>query len=459
MSFHYADKGAPRFLQAHGSFVLGEAFDPIQLKKCFQELVHEWPILQARLNLLRTGTFQVSKTHSFFQHRVIDSTLADILPLYPFIHHNVQEDDYNRLKDLTSLPCSTFSILYPPVCTLTAVCLKDASVLKFTFQHAFCDALGMYEIARAYSMLLSGKCIDVPDFHRPVTFRFHASSKTPSSPHHRQGYSPGTLSNASNHLFSGGLSHFTLGLLSHRLAPASWGNTGSSRMLHIPGSVIDGIAHDATKQGIRITRIDIMMALLLQATIRAFPHDSTIASYPLSFMVNFNHLLKSPAKFHNSFWPVPIPQVPDFNANQVSHETTINLAVHIRRVTRAAQSPECLEAFNLQHQQMGPLHLWHTRVVRPSHPRSLVSSIAQINLYDLEFKPGVRPLFSDVRMESIDLAQCIGIHLHGLITINGDPNATGHCLTGSLHPALWRELEWIRDTFLYRSGNAFKSKI
>lgn len=42
-------------------------------------------------------------------------------------------------------------------------------------------------------------------------------------------------------------------------------------MLHIPGSVIDGIAHDATKQGIRITRIDIMMGLLLQVNNAYFP--------------------------------------------------------------------------------------------------------------------------------------------------------------------------------------------
>lgn len=70
------------------------------------------------------------------------------------IHQSMQEDDYKRLMDLTSIPCSIYTTLFPPVCTLTAACLKDACVLKFTFQHAFCDGLGK-PLCRDYSRLLS----------------------------------------------------------------------------------------------------------------------------------------------------------------------------------------------------------------------------------------------------------------------------------------------------------------
>ncbi|GFN11024.1 uncharacterized protein AtWU_00820 [Aspergillus tubingensis] len=371
----------------------------------------------------------------------------------------MQEDDYKRLRDLTSVPRSIYTTLFPPVCTLTAACLEDACVLKFTFQHAFCDGLGMAMIGWAYAALLSGNPIDIPDFHRPVTLRFDAAPNSPSDPHRCHDPSPSTLSTGSNRLFSGRPSHFTLGVLWHRLAPASCGNTGSSRMMHIPALVIDQIAYHATKQDIRISRVDILMALILQANVRAFPNDPRTTSYPLGFMLNFNHLLVNPAKFHNSFWPVPIPRPPDLDPSQVSHESTINLAAHIRRVTRVAQSAECLQAFNVQYQKMGPWHLWHPRAVSPSHPRTIVSSMAQLNPYDLETNSGVRPLLFDVRIETMDLAQYVGIYLHGAISVNVDRKGTGFCLTGSLHPDLWRELEMIRDSFLYRSDHGFKSKL
>ncbi|GLA58270.1 hypothetical protein AtubIFM56815_008591 [Aspergillus tubingensis] len=317
----------------------------------------------------------------------------------------------------------------------------------------------MAMIGWAYAALLSGNPIDIPDFHRPVTLRFDAAPNSPSDPHRCHDPSPSTLSTGSNRLFSGRPSHFTLGVLWHRLAPASCGNTGSSRMMHIPALVIDQIAYHATKQDIRISRVDILMALILQANVRAFPNDPRTTSYPLGFMLNFNHLLVNPAKFHNSFWPVPIPRPPDLDPSQVSHESTINLAAHIRRVTRVAQSAECLQAFNVQYQKMGPWHLWHPRAVSPSHPRTIVSSMAQLNPYDLETNSGVRPLLFDVRIETMDLAQYVGIYLHGAISVNVDRKGTGFCLTGSLHPDLWRELEMIRDSFLYRSDHGFKSKL
>ncbi|GAA87038.1 hypothetical protein AKAW_05152 [Aspergillus luchuensis IFO 4308] len=436
MSFHYVDKGLARFLQVHTVLVFEEAFDPLELKHCFEQLVQKWPILQARLNFLRTGTFSTSQTHSFFQHRVIDATLAETVPVYPMIHQSMQEDDYKRLMDLTSIPCSIYTTLFPPVISQ-----------------------GMSMIGWAYAALLSGNPIDIPDFDRPVTLQFNAAPNNPSNPHYCHDPSPSTLSNGSNRLYSGGLSHFTLGLLWHRLAPASCSNTGSSRMMHIPALVIDQLADHATKQGIRISRVDILMAMILQANVRVFPHDSTTTSYPLAFMLNFNHLLVNPAKFHNSFWPVPIPRPPGLDPSQVSHESTINLAAHIRRVTRVAQSAECLEDFNAQYQRMGPWHLWHPRAASPSHPRTMVTSMAHSNPYNLASNSGVRPLFFDNRIETMDLAQYLGIYLHGAINVNLDRNGKGFCLTGSLHPHLWRELEKIRDGFLYRSDLSLKSKL
>lgn len=131
-------------------------------------------------------------------------------------------------------------------------------------------------IGWAYAALLSGNPIDIPDFDRPVTLQFNAAPNNPSNPHYCHDPSPSTLSNGSNRLYSGGLSHFTLGLLWHRLAPASCSNTGSSRMMHIPALVIDQLADHATKQGIRISRVDILMAMILQVVNPTF-HATDIA--------------------------------------------------------------------------------------------------------------------------------------------------------------------------------------
>lgn len=85
--------------------------------------------------------------------------------------------------------------------------------------------------------------------------------------------------------------------------------------------------------------------------------------------------------------------------------------------------------------------------------------MAHSNPYNLASNSGVRPLFFDNRIETMDLAQYLGIYLHGAINVNLDRNGKGFCLTGSLHPHLWRELEKIRDGFLYRSDLSLKSKL
>ncbi|KAJ5295565.1 hypothetical protein N7508_010386 [Penicillium antarcticum] len=211
--------------------------------------------------------------------------------------------------------------------------------------------------------------------------------------------------------------------------------------MHVASPILDRLDDLARKQKVHVTRHDLLMAMIAQATIKAFPG---LSPTPIGFIYNFNHHLEKSAPLHNTFWPISIPLAQGIEMTH-GDDQLIMLAIQIRHAVRAARSPECLELFRERYESMGPQQPLHPANLNPNRPNIQVSSSAHQDWYDISFGPGVKPYYADFHVPVIDLFAYLGWEYHDLIITTKDKEKSGFCIHGSLHREVWRWLEHVRD--------------
>ncbi|KAM0695555.1 hypothetical protein Q7P36_005915 [Cladosporium allicinum] len=122
-------------------------------------LLCSWPMLSFRTSLTRSSAYE-SPTSSaydgFFDFRTLD---VNILPRIAGSHfnHGTIVYDATILDHFCKQTFRTWDdIFHPRLFTIQAVLTRDATILKFTLQHAAGDVLGLYNAANAFCEGLRG---------------------------------------------------------------------------------------------------------------------------------------------------------------------------------------------------------------------------------------------------------------------------------------------------------------
>ncbi|OQD91145.1 hypothetical protein PENANT_c001G06973 [Penicillium antarcticum] len=237
------------------------------------------------------------------------------------------------------------------------------SVSQFAYPYK-----GVHRIVSAFASLLRGETIEPIEETRPSKIQFQAPKRGPVSPDPLSEQ----LYHASCQQWATGVSRMLLyGAAQWFYRVCSRGQR-SLRTMHVASPILDRLDDLARKQKVHVTRHDLLMAMIAQATIKAFPG---LSPTPIGFIYNFNHHLEKSAPLHNTFWPISIPLAQGIEMTH-GDDQLIMLAIQIRHAVRAARSPECLELFRERYESMGPQQPLHPANLNPNRPNIQVSSSA-----------------------------------------------------------------------------------
>ncbi|PYI18952.1 hypothetical protein BO99DRAFT_303870, partial [Aspergillus violaceofuscus CBS 115571] len=428
MRFSSVDIATCSFLQCHALFAFQTQLDPSQLEEAFQQLLQAWPELRARVNLQRTGSCPSKNTAGHWQSRVIDAPLQDCISLDQMTKQELDASEQARLEDLFRFGWSLRSVLFPPVLN------RD---------------LGLYRIIAAYTAILRGETIEpVVDEQRLNKIVFKRPEETNTN------YSQvGRLHESTTQQWATGWLGNIIFALWHWLVRATGAyKHRARRAMHIPGSAVDRLHNRAAQQGLAVTRHDLVMAIIAQAALQAYPHLDPPA---IAFIYNFRRHLDQPVQLQNTSWlvSVPLPAQPnkplirndsddDEEVEKEEDDRLLTLASCVRDAVQTVRTPACLELFRKAHEAMGPWRPFRPALRHPNHRHTLVSSSSQLPWYSLCLGggPETRPFYASMAVGLVDLLGLIGLSVHDWILTCKDREGRGFCLYGSLHAEHWAEL-------------------
>ncbi|RAK80201.1 uncharacterized protein BO72DRAFT_423542 [Aspergillus fijiensis CBS 313.89] len=425
-----------RFLQCQAVFVFQTKLDPSQLEEAFQRLLMAWPDLRARVNLQWTGSCPSADTAGHWQSRVIDAPLRDCVSLDQMTEQELEPSEYARLEQLFRFGWSLRSLLFPPVL------LADIAI----------NPEGLYRILSAYTAILRGETIDpIVEEPRPNKIVFKPPKETSSALYTHEPLGSRLHESTTQHWASGWLGNIIFALW-HWLVRATFAyKPRARRTMHIPGAAVDRLHDRAAQQGLAVTRHDLVMAIIAQAALQAYPHLHPAA---IAFVYNFRRHLDQPAQLQNTSWlvSIPLPTRPnkpimlddsdDDEEEDDEDDRLLMLASCVRDAVRTVRTPECLELFRQAHTAMGPWRPFRPALRHPNHPNTLVSSSSQLPWYSLCFGggPETRPFYASMAVGLIDLWGFIGLSVHDWILTSKDREDRGYFLYGSLHAEHWAQL-------------------
>ena len=239
--------------------------------------------------------------------------------------------------------------------------------------------------------------------------------------------------------------------------------------LLIPNVIINKLAKIAEATGIRVTRHDLLMALVHEVCpryCRAKPHtefhlqaalpgtEQTKGSLTIpqfSFVMNMSKLLRHAPVLHNPWVIISIPRftLPHTQKTQA----IIQVAKHIRSTISDARRPQAIRQIIDQHKKA------RSKPMRPRHfaspePNIILSSWTDLPLFDLEFPTGlkgrtIKPTYMQCT------ANVVPINLGGLMWEDGIFTWSSHegfWMQGNLDERIWERLEDCRQSFYQGSG-------
>ncbi|OJJ98972.1 hypothetical protein ASPACDRAFT_1857443 [Aspergillus aculeatus ATCC 16872] len=379
MRFSSVDIATCRFLQCQAILVFQTRLNPSQLEEAFHRLLLAWPVLLARVNLQRTGSCPSADTAGHWQSRVMDAPLVDCVSLDQMTKQELEPSEYTRLGQLFRFSWSLRSLLFPPVLRVKAVHFRDGCILNFILQHVFSDASGLYRILSAYTAILRGETIEpTVEEPRPNKLIFKPPEGTSSALYASEPLGSRLHKSATQHLASGWLGNIIFALW-HWLVRAT-------------------LAYKPPQQALAVTRHDLVMAIIAQAALQAYPHLHPAA---IAFVYNFRRHLDQPVRLQNTSWLVsmPLPAQPnkpimlgdsDDEEEEDEDDRLLMLASCVRDAVKTVRTPECLQLFRQAHKAMGPWRPFRAALRHPNHPNTLVSSSSQLPWYSLCFGGGPR---------------------------------------------------------------------
>ncbi|KAJ6093410.1 hypothetical protein N7486_008699 [Penicillium sp. IBT 16267x] len=328
--------------------------DLSRLRDAFRQLLTSWPVLQTRVNFLRTSLVPVPNTEDSlpFYSRVINNRLSDYLSPELLETGELSPSQWRALHGLLKHEKSLSSWLLPPACAANIVQLQDVCLVEFVVQHVLCDS--------------NESC-----------------------------------------------------------------NEESS---------------------VKISRHDLLLAILYKANMDAFPDESKV---PFGFTQNIQHDLDTEPTMHNTFWIVTVPRPTWERENMNTPQQLVKLASYIREVVTTARSQDFLESMLQYSKDIGhkPIHL---RNPDPRISELLVSSSSHLPAYffTVPTKDGqhVMPEYVDAALDLSETGISFGLTFHDCIVTIKDKEGTGFLLFASLQDRLWQEIGRMRNEASYWSG-------
>ncbi|PLB51642.1 hypothetical protein P170DRAFT_471572 [Aspergillus steynii IBT 23096] len=439
MQPHCLDLGPPQLLQTTLMLVFRQRLDQVLLKQAFWQLLVTHPVLRMRLNILRTGYFPSSDLQECWKIGYADKRLREYFSRDKSGAWQLTPGGRNGIHELFRFSDSWWFRINPPAIQIRLVLLEDGCLMNFVVQHSLCDATGMLDILHEYVALLRGKPIGLRS-QRPQSLRLkkEVNGKRKALPN------SGELLTAFKDQYGFGILGLVwYGLLTWIYLLFRHSNPRSEQTVHVPGSVIDRVSELALEKEIKVTRNDLLMATLLQASQKVFGQGN----FAFGFVLSVRKDLDCPEDtLHNPWWVILLPS--HIMNRSRSEKKCLNpqarileLASKIREIIIVSRSPDCMRAFLAHYENQGMLPIYPRTA--PHFPNIIVSSSNQLNFQSLGFpdengryvRPGYVEL--DVQMSSYILEW--GLNHNDVVTTLSD-GLGGFYVHGTCHMELWEEL-------------------
>ena len=309
---------------------------------------------------------------------------------------------------------------------------------------------------KAYCDLLQGRDIAHPDFSISLDLLSNVEDEKSATDPLPE---PAALRHAE--YFNHGWSAVVAGAFRHRVHGRS-GPPRSNKTFLVPKGILDRLAAAAKSAGVRVTRHDLLLALIHEVshsstpqfsllTVRtqvsmAGPHipKSPLSPPQFSFIMNFSRMLRNEPILHNPWILVILPEfIPSEDAQTTR---TLQIAKHIRSTIIDARRPQVVKQImeqqkNVRAHPAVPVHY------AAHEPQISISSWTHIPLFDLEFASD-----RDGEILKPTYAQC-SVNLCPLLSLGGltidDAILTwvseeGFWMQGNIDDRIWGRLEDLR---------------
>ncbi|KAL4912658.1 hypothetical protein BDW62DRAFT_214853 [Aspergillus aurantiobrunneus] len=436
MSLTPLDQGLLRFLEFSLTLVFQEVYYADELQAATRTLLSRWPTLGARLNLLRTDLIQVpsksDEAPNVWTGRHIDRNLEQVIDIS---NPKRAGSNVKQLDEYFNFGNGLKQALRGQVFQVRTVFLRNATCLRFVFQHPLCDATGGYTIARAYCNILNEK--DVPDisFTRfPVQLKDEIIQEALKEKDTQEQMPPVKESRDVFIWSWRDLLKKASRLLARDLLRPSLRRVDNT--LFIPAGRLQSWKEDARKQDISVTEQDLLTAFIYQSVYNASsPQDFVL-------VLGIRRYLQNQTPIHNSCILLPVSIDGLYDLDRLKMAPLPEIAAQVRRTIVAARKPECLSGlleFNSHSSKRPMIPRWIGR----SASQAAVTSWNDLPLFGLDAR-GTKPSFIHGELDLWGFMKKLRLSIDDIIISwkakSVEEGDAGYWIRGRLTTTAWEKM-------------------
>ncbi|KAL4940623.1 hypothetical protein BDV06DRAFT_230215 [Aspergillus oleicola] len=424
------DIGVCRFFEFSFTLLYPRVFSANELQAASQALLRHYPDLGSRLNLWRTDIMppRAGQIPDIFASRNVGIQLREIIYASS---PSLADVNVKQLDSLFAFSKIFQDPLSAQVFRIQTLFLVDATVVRFVFQHPFCDPCGAFCIARSYFGTLDGRN-PLPTVFVKFPLRLRDNIIRDAAAETNVSEGP-TLVDKTRRLFT--RSWWDLLKKGSTVAKRDTLRPSLTRVdntLHIPAAQVQQWMADSRRKNINVTEPDLLAAFIYLCAY----NNLSVQDFTLTLGSRLE--VESQTPIRNDMFLVPIDLERTHHRTDLFLATVPEIAGEVRRTVLQARRPSCmaeLTAFYNDPSETPIVPRWIGR----DDPQVTVSSWTDLPLFELETKH-THPSFVYADSDVWSWLKWIGLRMDDVIItwaayVNGHKD--GYWIRGRLTEAIW----------------------